>query len=163
VDGGRCPASGDRVRRKRVQQHPSPPQQPQTITDKGTPFGDLLMPKLTSSVADGDVGVTVDAPVTVSAEDGVLGAVTMTDEDGATVAGRLGPDGLRWTTTDPLGYNQRYTLNAQSLGLAGVTNRSAIVKSVGAHRLTGSQVPPSTWRSTPMGSTSATGCSVRKT
>ena len=56
---------------------------PQTITDKGTPFGDLLVPKLTASVTDGAVGVTVDAPVTVSAEDGVLGAVTMTDDDGA--------------------------------------------------------------------------------
>jgi lipoprotein-anchoring transpeptidase ErfK/SrfK len=103
---------------------PAPPPQPQTITDKGTPFADLLMPKLTASVVDGDVGVTVDAPVTVSAEDGVLGAVTMTDEDGAPVAGKLSPDGLQWSTTDPLDYNQRYTLNAQSLGLAGVTNRS---------------------------------------
>jgi lipoprotein-anchoring transpeptidase ErfK/SrfK len=103
---------------------PASPAQPQTIADKGTPFADLLMPKLTSSVVDGDVGVTVDAPVTVSAEDGVLGAVTMTDEHGATVAGKLSPDGLRWSTTDALDFNRRYTLNAQSLGLAGVTNRS---------------------------------------
>src|SRR6476620_10018015 len=102
---------------------PAPPPQPQTITDKGTPFGDLLVPKLTASVTDGAVGVTVDAPVTVSAEDGVLGAVTMTDEDGATVAGRLSPDGLQWVTTDPLGYNEQYTLNAQSLGLGGVTSQ----------------------------------------
>jgi len=42
---------------------PAPPPQPLTIADKGTPFGDLLMPKLTASVVDGDVGVTVDAPV----------------------------------------------------------------------------------------------------
>ncbi|PRC49742.1 hypothetical protein C6A85_73170, partial [Mycobacterium sp. ITM-2017-0098] len=41
----------------------------QVITDKGTPFGDLLVPKLTSSVQDGAVGVSVDSPVTVSAED----------------------------------------------------------------------------------------------
>ncbi len=103
---------------------PTTPPQPQTIADKGTPFADLLMPKLTASVTDGEVGVTVDEPVTVSAEDGVLGAVTMTDADGAPVAGKLSPDGLRWTTTDPLGYNKRYTLNAQSLGLAGMTSRS---------------------------------------
>ena len=32
------------------------------IFDKGTPFADLLVPKLTSSVTDGAVGVTV--PVT---------------------------------------------------------------------------------------------------
>lgn len=103
---------------------PAAPPQPQTITDKGTPYGDLLVPKLTASVSDGAVGVTVDAPVTVSAEDGVLGAVTMTNEAGNTVAGQLSPDGLRWQTTEPLGYNKRYTLNAQSLGLGGVTNQA---------------------------------------
>ena len=58
----------------------SAPPQPQVINDKGTPFGDLLVPKLTASVKDGAVGVTVDQPVTVSAEDGVLGAVTMVNE-----------------------------------------------------------------------------------
>jgi lipoprotein-anchoring transpeptidase ErfK/SrfK len=115
---------------------PAPPPQPQTITDKGTPFADLLMPKLTASVADGDVGVTVDAPVTVGAEDGVLGAVTMTDASGAPVAGKLSPDGLRWTTIDPLGYNERYTLNAQSLGLAGVISRSITFRTHSPENLT---------------------------
>ena len=36
----------------------SAPPQPQVINDKGTPFGDLLVPKLTASVKDGAVGVT---------------------------------------------------------------------------------------------------------
>ena len=31
----------------------SAPPQPQVINDKGTPFGDLLVPKLTASVKDG--------------------------------------------------------------------------------------------------------------
>jgi type IV secretory pathway protease TraF len=73
--------------------------QPAVISDKGTPFGDLLIPKLTASVTDGAVGVTVDSPVTVSAEDGVLGAVTMVNEQGTPVSGRLSPDGLTWATT----------------------------------------------------------------
>jgi lipoprotein-anchoring transpeptidase ErfK/SrfK len=115
---------------------PVAPPQPETITDKGTPFGDLLVPKLTASVTDGAVGVTVDSPVTVSAEDGVLGAVTMSDEDGATVAGRLSPDGLKWVTTDPLGYNERYTLSAQSLGLGGVTSRSMTFETHSPENLT---------------------------
>src|SRR5829696_3098593 len=77
------------------------PLQPRVITDKGTPFGDLLVPKLTASVKDGAVGVSVESPVTVSAEDGVLGAVTMVNaDDGTPVAGRLSPDGLVWSTTD---------------------------------------------------------------
>nr|WP_090343606.1 Ig-like domain-containing protein [Mycolicibacterium malmesburyense]CRL74708.1 ErfK/YbiS/YcfS/YnhG family protein [Mycolicibacterium malmesburyense] len=101
----------------------SAPPQPQVIDDKGTPFGDLLIPKLTASVTDGAVGVSVDTPVTVSAEDGVLGAVTMVNESGKTVAGALSPDGLTWSTTEPLGYNKRYTLTAESLGLGGATTR----------------------------------------
>src|SRR5215204_7109433 len=79
----------------------SAPPQPQVIDDKGTPFGDLLVPKLTASVKDGAVGVTVDQPVTVGAEDGVLGAVTMVNEDGTAIAGQLSPDGLTWSTTEP--------------------------------------------------------------
>jgi lipoprotein-anchoring transpeptidase ErfK/SrfK len=115
---------------------PSAPPQPETITDKGTPFGDLLVPKLAASVTDGAVGVPVDAPVTVGAEDGVLGAVTMTDDDGTPVAGRLSPDGLKWVTTDPLDYNERYTLNAQSLGLGGITNRSMTFETHSPENLT---------------------------
>ncbi|OFJ51338.1 L,D-transpeptidase [Mycolicibacterium grossiae] len=116
--------------------------QPQTITDKGTPFADLLVPKLTASVTDGAVGVTVDAPVTVSAEDGVLGAVTMTDADGEPVAGQLTKDGLQWSTTDPLDYNARYTLNAQSLGLGGVTSRSMTFQTHSPENLTMPYVLP---------------------
>lgn len=91
----------------------------QTIDNKGTPFGDLLVPKLTASVTDGAVGVSVDQPVTVSAEDGVLGAVTMANEDGTPVPGELSKDGLTWSTTEPLDYNEQYVLEAQSLGLGG--------------------------------------------
>src|ERR1700761_9252170 len=89
------------------------------IFDKGTPYADLLVPKLTSSVADGAVGVTVDAPVTVSVADGVLGSVTMVNENGRSIGGQLSPDGLRWSTTEQLGYNRRYTLSAKALGLGG--------------------------------------------
>ncbi|GFG75261.1 L,D-transpeptidase [Mycobacterium botniense] len=93
------------------------------ITDKATPFADLLVPKLTASVTDGAVGVAVDAPVTVSAEDGVLASVTMVNENGRSVSGQLSPDGVHWSTTEPLGYNRRYTLNAKALGLGGVATR----------------------------------------
>lgn len=95
------------------------PSSPQAITDKGDPFVDLLVPTLQSSVTDGAVGVPVDSPVTVSAGDGVLGAVTMVNEEGDPVAGQLSPDGLTWATAEPLGYNKQYTLTAEALGLSG--------------------------------------------
>jgi lipoprotein-anchoring transpeptidase ErfK/SrfK len=112
------------------------PPPPQVISDKGTPYGDLLVPKLTASVKDGAVGVSVESPVTVSAEDGVLGAVTMANEDGTPIAGRLSPDGLTWSTTEPLGYNKRYTLNAQSLGLGGVTRQQMTFQTHSPENLT---------------------------
>ncbi|SCX01330.1 L,D-transpeptidase [Mycolicibacterium fluoranthenivorans] len=113
-----------------------PPPEPQTIADKGTPFSDLLVPKLNASVTDGAVGVTVDAPVTVSAEDGVLGAVSMVDSAGAAVAGTLSPDGLTWSTTDPLDYNTRYTLTARSLGLGGEASRQMTFETHSPQNLT---------------------------
>ena len=120
----------------------SAPAQPEVITDKGTPFGDLLVPKLNASVTDGAVGVPVGAPVTVSAEDGVLGAVTMVNEEGELVSGRLSPDGITWSTTEPLGYNKRYTLNAQSLGLGGVTTREMTFETHSPENLTMPYVLP---------------------
>ncbi len=110
--------------------------QVQRIADKGTPYSDLLVPKLTASVKDGAVGVAVDDPVTVAAEGGVLGAVTMTNQNGSAVEGRLSPDGLTWTTTEPLGYNKRYTINAQSMGLGGQTSRQMVFETHSPANLT---------------------------
>src|SRR6188472_1254999 len=119
------------------------PSQPQVITDKGTPFGDLLLPKMTASVKDGDVGVSVDSPVTVSAEDGVLGAVSMVNEDGSPVEGKLSKDGLQWATSEPLGYNKQYTLTAESLGLGGATTRQMTFETHSPENLTMAYVVPS--------------------
>ncbi len=122
----------------------SAPPPPQVITDKGTPFGDLLVPKLAATVTDGAVGVSVDSPVSVTAEDGVLGAVTMVNEDdGTAVEGKLTRDGLTWATSEPLGYNKRYTLTAESLGLGGATSRQMTFETHSPENLTMAYVVPS--------------------
>ncbi|EHB54029.1 ErfK/YbiS/YcfS/YnhG family protein [Mycolicibacterium rhodesiae JS60] len=100
---------------------PAGPPPVKVIADKGTPYGDLLIPQLTVSVKDGAVDVPLDRPVTVSATSGVLGSVTMVNEAGNQVQGKLSPDGVTWSTSEPLDYNKSYTLTAQSLGLGGVT------------------------------------------
>jgi lipoprotein-anchoring transpeptidase ErfK/SrfK len=120
----------------------SAPPPPQVITDKGTPFGDLLVPKLTSSVTDGAVGVRVESPVTVTAGDGVLGAVTMVNEEGAPVAGQLSPDGLTWSTAEPLGYNKQYTITAEARGLGGATSRQMTFETHSPENLTMPYVLP---------------------
>lgn len=92
---------------------------PDVITDKGTPFADLLVPKLQASVTDGAIGVAVDSPVTVSAGDGVLGQVSLTNEAGKLVDGQLSPDGVSWSSAEPLGYNKQYTLQARGTWARG--------------------------------------------
>ncbi|WP_407662714.1 L,D-transpeptidase [Mycobacterium tilburgii] len=112
------------------------------IFDKGTPFADLLVPKLTASVSDGAVGVTVDAPVTVSVGDGVLGSVTMVNDNGRTINGQLSPDGLHWSTTEQLGYNRRYTLTVKALGLGGAASRQMTFSTSSPAHLTMPYVAP---------------------
>ena len=97
---------------------------PTVLADKGTPYSDLLIPKLTSSVVDGAVGVLVDQPITLAVQGGVLGSVDMVDDAGQPVAGDLSPDGLSWSATEPLDYNKHYAITARALGLGGVSTRT---------------------------------------
>jgi lipoprotein-anchoring transpeptidase ErfK/SrfK len=114
----------------------TPPPQPQAIVDKGTPYGDLLVPTLAASVTDGAVGVPVESPVTVNAEDGVLGPVTLVNAAGRMVKGELSPDGLTWRSAEPLGYNKQYTLTAEALGLGGATQSNATFETHSPQNLT---------------------------
>jgi lipoprotein-anchoring transpeptidase ErfK/SrfK len=109
---------------------------PKAIMDKATPFGDLLVPKITASVTDGAVGVAVDNPVTVTADDGVVASVEIVNENGRTLSGQLSPDGVRWSTTEPLGYNRSYTLTAKARGLGGVATRQIAFQTQSPQNLT---------------------------
>jgi lipoprotein-anchoring transpeptidase ErfK/SrfK len=120
---------------------PAPPPV-QVITDKGDPYGNLLVPKLQASVTDGAVGTTVDKPVTVTAGEGVLGTVSMVNEDGTPVDGQLSPDGLTWSTAEPLGYNKQYTLDAEALGLGGVARARMTFETQSPENLTMPYVLP---------------------
>src|SRR6202011_4605606 len=118
------------------------PEPPKTILDKGTPYADLLVPKLQASVTDGAVGVAVDQPVTVTAGDGVLGAVSLVKPDGTPVAGQLSPDGLTWSTTEQLGFNKQYTLTAEARGLSGVARQHMTFRTHSPANLTSAYVLP---------------------
>ncbi|MFZ4372034.1 MAG: L,D-transpeptidase [Mycobacterium sp.] len=109
---------------------------PTVLADKGSPYSDLMVPKLTATVQDGAVGVPVDRPVTVTVRGGVLGSVIMVDEAGDAVPGELSRDGLSWAATDPLDYNKHYTITAQSLGLGGVSTRTLNFESQSPANLT---------------------------
>ncbi|MGI9126290.1 MAG: L,D-transpeptidase, partial [Mycobacterium sp.] len=108
----------------------------QVLADKGTPYSDLLVPKLDASVKDGAVGMHVDQPVTLKVQGGILGTVSMVDGDGENVEGKLSPDGLSWATAEPLGYNKRYTVTAQTMGLGGIVTDTINFKSHSPANLT---------------------------
>jgi lipoprotein-anchoring transpeptidase ErfK/SrfK len=60
----------------------------------------------------------------------------MANDDGTPIAGQLSPDGLTWSTTEPLGYNKRYTLSAQSLGLGGIASQQMTFQTHSPENLT---------------------------
>jgi lipoprotein-anchoring transpeptidase ErfK/SrfK len=84
----------------------------------------------------------VDQPVTVSAGNGVLGAVTVVNADGRPVEGKLSQDGLTWATSESLGYNKRYTLTAEALGLSGVARQQMTFQTHSPQNLTAAYVLP---------------------
>ncbi|GAA1974822.1 L,D-transpeptidase [Kitasatospora viridis] len=69
---------------------------------------------ITVSPADGTQGAPFTAPVTVTVAAGTLGEVTVTDQSGARIPGRLAPDGTSWTTTAPLSSGTRYAVAASA-------------------------------------------------
>ncbi len=122
----------------------APPREPsgQPAMSKGEPYTDLLLPTLQASVTDGAIGVAVDAPVTVSAGEGVLGTVRLTNEEGKQVAGILSRDGLTWSTVEPLGYSKHYTLEAEAIGLSGGINSQMSFQTSSPQNLTMPYVVP---------------------
>lgn len=119
------------------------PSETQAILDKGDPYTDLLMPRLEASVANEAVGVSVDSPVSVTATDGVLGTVTMVNAAGEQVDGTMSADGVTWKTAEPLGYNKRYTLRAEALGLGGAVSDRLTFQTQSPENLTMPYVMPS--------------------
>ncbi|WP_040426286.1 Ig-like domain-containing protein, partial [Corynebacterium mastitidis] len=64
------------------------------------------------SVADESEEVDPTTPVTVESKDEGLESVTMTNEEGREVEATLSADGMKWTTTEVLGYARTYTVEA---------------------------------------------------
>ena len=65
---------------------------------------------------DHAAGLSPLTPITVTVAKGKLSTVSVTNPQGAPVAGQPGPDGMSWKTTEPLGYGKTYTINAKAIG-----------------------------------------------
>ena len=58
------------------------------------------------------------------------------------MAGQLSPDGLTWSTAEPLGYNKQYTLHAEALGFGGVARNRMTFETHSPENLTMPYVMP---------------------
>lgn len=81
--------------------------------------------RIAVSPASGASAVDPAAPVTVTAADGTLRAVTMRNPEGRAVTGRLSTDRRSWTSAEDLGYGKAYRVSALALNTAGKPTRSA--------------------------------------
>ena len=85
------------------------------------PLMELIKPKLTFAVKDGEVGVSPGTPIKVTVVDGKLGKVTLLNPENVSVPGVMSSDGLSWQNTEPLGYDRKYKVVAEAYGLGGST------------------------------------------
>ena len=71
-------------------------------------------PSIQASVGEAATNVNVVSPILVQATSGTLGSVRLTnDETGKEVKGTQ--EGNHWSSTEPLGYDQSYTIKSLSL------------------------------------------------
>ncbi|MGH3795649.1 MAG: L,D-transpeptidase [Pseudonocardiaceae bacterium] len=88
---------------------PAPPKPPPPVA------------KISTDPMDHTVNVSPLAPITVTAANGKLEQVTLTDPKGTPVPGEAAPDGRTWQSTAPLGYGATYTINATAMGVDNQT------------------------------------------
>ncbi|MFE3544346.1 Ig-like domain-containing protein [Nocardia sp. NPDC059177] len=86
------------------------------------PITELIKPKLVSAIKDGQVGVSPGMPLGFQVEDGTFTDVSLTNQQGTKVAGKLAADGRSWETTEVLGYGKTYQLTASAIGLGGANS-----------------------------------------
>ncbi|GGK65373.1 L,D-transpeptidase [Nocardia camponoti] len=89
-------------------------------------------PSISITPAEGATEIDPLTPVVVTASDGQLTSVTMTNEAGKSIEGVLTPDQSAWKPADPLGYGHTYTVKAEALTVTGrvgpVTSKFSTLK-----------------------------------
>lgn len=75
---------------------------------------------LTTSVTDGESGISPLERFTVTAASGTLTDVKMTNPQGVKVAGDMSGDKTTWTSSEVLGYGTTYTVESTAKGETGV-------------------------------------------
>jgi lipoprotein-anchoring transpeptidase ErfK/SrfK len=100
------------------------------------PVGELLQPRVTLPVKDGDVGIPPGGPLRLTVAEGKLTNVTLLTPEGNPVAGQIAPDGLSWQLGEQLGFGRTYRLRADAVGIGGTTSATASFTTLDPHRKT---------------------------
>ncbi len=75
--------------------------------------------------ATGAANVSVANPVSVTAANGLLESVVVTNSAGHQVRGAVSPDKTKWTSAEPLGYNKAYSVSAVAVNTEGKKTTAA--------------------------------------
>jgi lipoprotein-anchoring transpeptidase ErfK/SrfK len=80
---------------------------------------------ITSTPGDAATGASVLDPVVVTAANGTLDTVAVTNPEGIEVVGALSADWTTWTSAEPLGYGRTYRIDATARDTAGLSTSSS--------------------------------------
>jgi lipoprotein-anchoring transpeptidase ErfK/SrfK len=75
---------------------------------------------VTASPQLGDDALSPVEPVTITVAHGIITALSVTNPEGAQVAGTMSPDRTSWTLGEPLGYDNTYSVSGTALGSDGL-------------------------------------------
>lgn len=87
-------------------------------------FADIAQPSIAVATEGGgrlapNAVVEPGLPIVVTASRGALTNVRIPTASGRPLAGSLSEDGSTWTSTQPLGYSKRYSVQAEAVGVGG--------------------------------------------
>ena len=87
-------------------------------------FADITQPSIAVATEGGgrlapNAVVEPGLPIVVTASRGALTNVRIPTASGRPLAGLLSEDGSTWTSTQPLGYSKRYSVQAEAVGVGG--------------------------------------------
>jgi lipoprotein-anchoring transpeptidase ErfK/SrfK len=78
---------------------------------------------VTMNPPDGATDVNPLTPLQLTATEGTMLAVSVTNNDGVEVQGALSADAKTWSSAEPLGYSRTYTATVKTLSEEGITSQ----------------------------------------
>jgi lipoprotein-anchoring transpeptidase ErfK/SrfK len=119
---------------------------PASLATTGSSAAALPIPTLAVSPTDGAIGVSLDTPIKVTVDTGVIDRVVLhSDADLTALPGTLSPDGRAWTLTGALEFGSHYVVQASAHDLGGGATAAAGFTTIpvpsGATRLTTDVAP----------------------